>query len=104
MNIMPSETKFGIKIKRWETPFGDINLMTHPMFNESPLWTKDLLVLHPAAVRTRYLRRTFEDNNDQSGSRAGADSDFGVLTSEMTIEYRAEATGGYRTGTDTAAT
>ena len=104
MNIMPSEDVFGIKIKRWETPFGDINLMTHPLLSESPLWTKDLIVLHPGALRTRYLRRTAEDANDANGTRAGVDADFGTLTTEMSIEYKAEATGGYFTGIDTAAT
>jgi len=104
MNIMPSEDVFGIKIKRWETPFGDINLMTHPLFSESPLWTKDLIVLHPGAMRVRYLRRTHEDRNDTDGSRAGVDADFGTLTTEMSMEYKAEATGGYFTGIDTAAT
>lgn len=98
------QTEFGIKVMKWITPFGDISLMTHPIFSESPLWTKDMLVLHPGATRTRYLRRTAEDNNDVSGSRAGVDADFGVLTTEMCIEYRAEATGGYLTGNTAAAT
>ena len=104
MNIEAGESSFGIKVMKWITPFGDISLMTHPMFSESPLWTKDMLVLHPGAMRTRYLRRTHEDNNDKDGSRAGVDADFGVLTTEMCMEYRAEATGGYMTGFTAAAT
>lgn len=103
MQIEAGETSFGIKVMKWITPFGDISLMTHPMFSESPLWTKDMLVLHPGAMRTRYLRRTMEDNNDTDGSRAGVDADFGVLTTEMCMEYRAEATGGYMTGFTAAA-
>lgn len=104
MNIEVGEPSFGIKVMKWITPFGDISLMTHPMLSESPLWTKDMLVLHPGAMRTRYLRRTHEDNNDMDGSRAGVDADFGVLTTEMCVEYRAEATGGYMTGFTAAAT
>lgn len=96
--IEPGETAFGIKVMKWMTPYGDISLMTHPIFSESPLWTKDMLVIHPGATRTRYLRRTHEDTNDKDGSRAGVDADFGVLTTEMCIEYRAEATGGYLYG------
>lgn len=102
-NIQPGQTEFGMKVSKWITPFGDISLMTHPLFNESPVWTKNLYILHPGAMRIRWLERTFEDRNDKDGTRAGADSDFGVFTSELTVEYRAERTGGKFTGIDTAA-
>ena len=96
------QTDFGMDIHKWVTPFGTVSLMTHPLFNESPLWTKDLYVLHPGAIRTRYLRRTMEDANDKDGSRAGTDADYGVYTTELAIEYKAELTGGKFTGIDTA--
>lgn len=102
-NLSPGQTEFGFKITKWMTPYGDLSLMTHPLFNESPLWTKNLYTLHPGAMRTRWLRRTHEDTNDRDGTRAGADADFGVFTSELSIEYRAELTGGKFTGIDTAA-
>lgn len=103
INLVPGQTDFGMKITKWMTPYGDVSLLTHPLFNESPIWTKDLMVLHPGAMRTRYLRRTSEDTNDRDGTRAGADADFGVLTTEMCLEYRSEITGGLFTGIDTAA-
>lgn len=103
INLVPGQTDFGMKITKWMTPYGDVSLLTHPLFNENPLWTKDLMVLHPGVMRTRYLRRTHEDTNDKDGTRAGADADFGVLTTEMCLEYRAEITGGLFTGIDTAA-
>ena len=104
MNLQPGQTEFGMKITKWMTPFGDISLVTHPLFNESPLWTKDLRVIHPAAVRMRYLDRTFEDSYDKNGTRAGADADYGVWTTELSVEYMAERTGGRYTGIDTADT
>ena len=103
INLVPGQTDFGMKITKWMTPYGDVSLITHPLFNESPLWTKDLMILHPGVMRTRYLRRTHEDTNDKDGTRAGVDADFGVLTTEMCLEYRAEITGGLFTGIDTAA-
>lgn len=103
-NLAPGQTEFGFKITKWLTPYGDISLMTHPLFNESPVWTKDMYTLHPGAMRMRWLRRTHEDTNDRDGTRAGADADFGVFTSELCVEYRAELTGGKYTGIDTAAT
>jgi hypothetical protein len=96
--IEPGQTEFGLTINRWLTPYGNITLMTHPLFTENPLWTKDLRVLHPGAITTRWLRRTFEDAYNQNGTRAGVDADFGVLTSELSIEYDLERTGGRLTG------
>lgn len=101
-NIEASETEFGLKIMKWMTPFGTINLMRHPLLVESPLWTKDLYVLHPGAMRLRWLRRTMDDSYDSDGRRAGVDADYGVLTSEVSVEYKAEVTGGKYTGIDTS--
>lgn len=103
-NLSPGQTDFGFKVTKWMTPYGDLSLMTHPLFNESPVWTKNMYTLHPGAIRMRWLRRTHEDTNDRDGTRAGADADFGVFTSELSVEYKAELTGGKYTGIDTAAT
>ena len=102
-NLSPGQTEFGFKVTKWLTPFGDITLMTHPLFSESPVWTENLYTLHPGAMRTRWLRRTHEDTNDRDGTRAGVDADFGVFTSELSVEYRAELTGGQFTGINDAA-
>ena len=103
INITPTTTEFGLKINQWISPFGNITLMSHPLFVENPVWTKNLLVLHPGAMKTRWLRKTMPDDYERAGTRAGKDADFGVLTSEMTIEYHAEKTAGYFTGIDTLA-
>lgn len=102
MYLEPGNTEFGMAITRWVTPFGTISLLTHPLLVENPVWTKNMYVLHPGAMRTRWLRRTHEDTYDAEGRRAGVDADYGVLTSELSIEYKAERTGGIFTGIDTA--
>lgn len=102
--IEAGQTTFGMNINKWMTPFGTITLMTHPLMNINPVWTKDLYVLHPAAIRTRWLRRTFEDNYDRTGTTAGADAQFGVLTSELSLEVKAEKVMGKFTGIDAANT
>lgn len=103
MNIVPGETEMGMKVTKWITPFGDISLMAHPLMNENPLWTKELYVLHPGAVTIKYLTRTQHDADDKNGTRSGVDADNGVYTTECSIEYAAELTGGIYTGIDTAA-
>jgi len=103
IELSPGQTDFGMEITKWRTPYGNISLLTHPLYNENATWTQDLVVLHPGAFRMRWLRSTHEDLNDKDGSRAGADADFGVVTSELSCEYMAEATGGVYTGISTAA-
>lgn len=100
MNIEPGVTEFGMKVNKWITPFGDISLMTHPLMNENPLWSKDLYIYHPGAVRMRYLRRTIDKTYTQD---SGDDTEYGVLTTELTVEYRAEITGGKFIGLSEAA-
>lgn len=96
--INPGQTEFGIQVNRWITPYGTISLMTHPLMTENATWTKDLKIYHPGCIMTRWLRRTFEDNYDQNGSRAGVDADYGVMTSELSVQYFVEKTGGRLTG------
>jgi len=103
LDITVGQTDFGLNVHRWISPYGNISLMTHPLFVESPLWTKDVRVLHPGAMTTRWLRRTHEDDYDKDGSRAGVDADYGVITSELSMEYAVEATAGRFTGLTAAA-
>lgn len=103
MNLTPGQTEFGMNVHTWITPYGTVKLMTHPLMVESPFWTGDLNIYHPGAIRTRYLRRTTIDNDDASGTRAGRDANSGVYTTEMCVEYMAEATGGRLTGIQDAA-
>ncbi len=100
LNLEPGDTEFGLKVTKWRTPWGDISVVTHPLFVESPFWNQDMYVMHPGAIRYRYLHRTTEDSYDKDGSRAGVDADFGVYTAELSIEYKAEKTAGKWTGLD----
>ena len=94
-DIKYEESGVGIKVGKLVTAFGTLNLMTHPMMNESPVWNKELYVLHPGGLKKRTLRDTFEDNYDKSGTRAnGIDADEGQLTTEMGMEVGAARTMG----------
>lgn len=99
LNIVPGETEFGLKVNKWLTPFGDVTLMTHPLMNENPVWTKEMYVLHPGAIKMKYLDRTSHVGDSNDGGR---DSEYGVYTTECSVEYGAELTGGIYTGIDTA--
>lgn len=96
--IFQGETKVGITVNTIVTPFGTLKLMTHPLMNESVLWKKELYVLHPAAIRRRVLRETFQEGYDSAGDRInGVDADQGAITTEMGIEVGAAQTMGILT-------
>lgn len=94
-NIVVKETAFGLRFSEFISPFGTIKLMTHPLFVETPLYNNQLWVLHPGAMKTWWLSRTFADNQDTNGSRDnGRDGDEGVITSEVSITVGLPAVAG----------
>lgn len=100
------ETTLGIKISKFVTPFGTLNLMTHAMMNENPVWSKEVYAIHPGAIKKRVLRDTFPENYDKHGNGvAGVDADEGAITSEMGIQCgAARVMGIYRNLTTAVAT
>lgn len=89
------ETKLGTVVTEVVTPFGSLKLMTHPLMNESPVWTHEMYVLHPGGIKKRVLRETFQEGYDQNGLRIqGKDADEGVITTEAGIQVGAASTMG----------
>lgn len=90
-----NETKLGVKITEVQTPFGTLKLMTHALMNENPVWTNEMYVLHPGAIKKRMLRDTFPENYDKSGlGVSGKDADEGAITTEGGIQVGAAGTMG----------
>lgn len=92
-NISAKENTFGIDVKRYETPFGDLTLMIHPLMNESPVWSHQMYSFHPASLEMCWLRRTFHQDGDEKGKASDLrDATSGVFTSELTCKLKLEAT------------
>lgn len=93
--IRAMETSVGIKVTKVTTVFGDLTLMSHPLLNENPNWTKEMYIYHPGGLKRRPYRETFPDDYDRSGTRPnGVDADEGVLTTEAGMENCAPRTMG----------
>lgn len=99
LNIVVGQNDFGTEINTIRTSFGTLKLLTHPLFNQSPVWTNNLVVFHPGAVELKYV----EDATVQDSSNPGFDGDAGTITSELTMEYHCEKTAGILTGINKAA-
>lgn len=90
MQIVPGANVFGFDFRTWVSPFGTINLLTHPMLNANESWSGDLWLQHPAAVELCYLRRTAP----YTISGDGRDAQAGGLTTELSMEVRCSKTAG----------
>lgn len=102
-NIKAGESTLGIEVTQIVTAFGTLKLMTHPLFNENPVWQKDLMVLHPGAIRKRMFRETEDEGYDSNGNRInGIDADQGVMTTELGFEVGAADVMGMLTNVATA--
>ena len=97
VQLRVGQTDYGFNVRKLITPYGTISLMTHPMMVESPMWTNELFLFHPGVTELRWVRRQVWDNYNTTGSRGGKDADYGVVTSDLTICYKAAVTGGIYT-------
>lgn len=99
--IILSDTteKYGLNIRTLVTALGSIKLLTHPVFNESPVYTKALLVFHPGALSYEYLT----DAQVTPHANDGTDGMSANVTSELSLKYTCECTAGIMTGIATAA-
>ena len=90
ISLSVGQTDYGLKTNVIRTPFGDLTLLTHPMFNASPVWRNNLLVYHPGACTLDYM----DDAIISDSTPAGMDGSKYTITSELTMEYTCEKTAG----------
>lgn len=92
-----SDNYYGQKITKWITPFGEIDLVPHPLMNEIPGYRNDLILLHPDSVELKYL---YEAKHDHMGAQGndGVDAHNGGFITEMTMCLMGELSCGILTG------
>lgn len=90
IRLTVGQTDYGLKTNVIRTAFGDLTLLTHPMFNASPVWRNNLLVYHPGACCLDYM----DDAIISDSTPPGMDGNKYTITSELTMEYTCEKTAG----------
>lgn len=93
IRLTVGQTDYGLKTNVIRTAFGDLTLLTHPMFNASPVWRNNLLVYHPGACTLDYM----DDAIISDSTPPGMDGEKYTITSELTMEYTCEKTAGILT-------
>ena len=72
---------YGLKVIKWTTPFGVINLMTHPLFSYEDTTRNSMVIFEPKDIKFRFIQDTMYKADDrlQKGgwtSRDGIKEEF----------------------------
>lgn len=104
INVTPGATKYGTKIMTWITPFGELDIVRHPLFSHEATDRNTMLIFEPNNLRYRFIDDTHfikdeRDNVNRNNSRDGFEEEW--LT-ECGLEYHHPDTGGilYNVGVD----
>lgn len=90
VEMMQSETSFGMQFTKFRTYRGTLNLVTHPLFNAYTDLAKLMLIIDLPALKLAYMDGSDTLAEDYGGSGRnnanGVDSEGGSLTSEFAVE------------------
>lgn len=92
--------QYGIQITEWVTPFGTIDLYTHPLFSQEALWRNACLLFEPSFLRYRYIDDTYfqKDNSLLEGSWVALDGIKEGYLTECGMEVQLPITSMYLDG------
>ena len=77
----PDTAEYGVKVKTWGTPFGEIHMMIHPLFSFEPAHRHTMAIFDPKDLIYRYIDDTTfygekEQQNTGRGRIDGTDEEF----------------------------
>jgi hypothetical protein len=92
MTLTPTTAAYGIKVTEWITPFGTLQLKTHPLFSVEATLRNSMLLMEPAKLKYRYIQDTkFYAEGDQkaaAGTQGGRiDGKEEEYLTEAGLEY-----------------
>lgn len=96
--LSPIAKVFGINVRKFVSSMGELTLMTHPLMQDSPVWSREMYSYHPAAMEIGYLRRTSHKDEMHGSASDLRDASAGVFTTELTCKYAMEQTGSIMSG------
>lgn len=91
---------YGINITKWITPFGEINLMTHPLFSYEATNRNSLVIFEPENLNYRYIDDTtfYAEGEKQNTGRTRTDSTEEEFLTECGLEYHHPLSWAYLNG------
>ncbi len=95
-----STESYGIKVTKWTTAFGVINIMRHPLFTHEVTTRNAMVIFEPKDIKYRYIQDTMYKNDDRL-KKASFTSYDGIkeeYLTEMGLEYHHPDGWGYLYG------
>lgn len=88
-SLTSSTESYGLAVTKWITPFGTINMMTHPLFSYEPSNQKAMLLLDVGKMVYRYIDDTtfFKDGENQNTGHLRRDSTDEEWLTEAGYEF-----------------
>ena len=72
INIQPAQKVYGMEISKWVTPFGTINMKTHPLFSYDVTTRNMAVILEPKELGNRFIDdTTFYSEGSQKSHSEG---------------------------------
>lgn len=75
-DLTAKQTSYGINVLRWVTPFGEVNLKTHPLMTLEPTTRNSMLIVDPTHLVTRNIDDTKYNANIQANDLDGEKSEY----------------------------
>lgn len=100
ITMTPTTESYGISVSKWVTPFGTLNVKTHPLFSYDPTNRNSLVIFEPENLKERVLDNTifFDDKEKQNTGHNRIDGTKEEYLTETGLEYHFPQTGGILTG------
>jgi len=88
IQLTPKTMEYGIKVLQWITPFGTINLKTHPLFSYEATNRNSMLIFEPQSLKYRYIDDTFfRKAPPQTESQVSIDGTVEEYVTECGLEF-----------------
>ena len=99
-NFDTKTAAYGIQVVEWTTPFGMINLMTHPLFSYDATTRNSIVVFEPANLKYRFITDTtfYSEKEKQNTGWTRTDGTKEEFLTECGLEYHHPAGWGYLNG------
>lgn len=82
---------YGLDVYALQLPgMQEVKILAHPLFSQTESLSKSMLIYHPGLIKTGYMT----DAEIKDATPVGMDGQANVITSELTLEYADENTGG----------
>lgn len=98
-----STESYGIKVTKWVTPFGTINIMRHPLLTHEVTTRNAMVIFEPKDIKYRYIQDTMFKSDDRlkKGSYTSRDGIKEEYLTEAGLEYHHPDGWGFLSGFNT---